>query len=1038
MAHVKVARRSMSKEEWISLRAAWLSRRVEEQSVQIENWEIREGHQVSEARYEFYDEGYRALNEGDYMFTPDGTSFLRVDTKIPQEMENQQVYLKLETAAEMIVKINGKWAGGLDPNRDRVLVTHCAENNQKIRIEIEGYNRSKPDDERNIKTERLRGCRQVFTGASFIVVNKEIQAASYDVNILLETLHAESVQEDIKEFIKEELDKALNLINEEEYDKALYLEEILELRRYIKEKIFDNKTYKGNGKVALIAHSHLDIAYYWRRINTIHKNARTCLIQLRLMEQYPEFKYCHTQAFTYEMLEKYYPEIFEELKEKIKQGKFEVAGGMYVEPDCNIPAAESLVRQLLYGQHYYREKFGITVENCWLPDVFGNSWILPQILKKAGVKYFVSNKMSTWNDTNRFPHNHFIWKGIDGSEVYACVPPTHFISWNTPQQIVENWESLQDKNACGETMNMFGYGDGGSGATEEMIEYMNRLNDVPGLPAVRHIRGDEFLKQNLEGNDKLECWDGELYLEMHRGTFTTKGILKKLNRQLEFLLRDAELLCTVASLEGFKYPYEVIKAAWKKLMINQFHDILPGTHIAPVTVDALADYKQIEEAVSGQIKKAAEYLSWNGSMNRDHLVLVNTLGWQQTGLVFVKGEFTKETQAQGCLCQLGTHSGEKGLWIDIDNIPAVGVKTIVLSKKRSIREAVWFDWQQMKLETPYYKVCFNQDSSFTSLLYKPDNREIVSQAQVFNKLKIYKDYPGMYDAWDILENYKQRQDDLVLIKPLSLVSQGDVFVSFEVEFQLERSKWKQTIRFYRNSPRIDFENKVDWNETNRMAKVEFDLNVLTRQAKCDISAGHITRETHKNTTWQQARFEVCHHKWADLSETDFGVSILNDCKYGISFEKNSFGLTLLRSPVRPDINCDKGEHAFSYAILPHMGGLPEQAGVIEEAWKFNAPIRVFGAEDQHQMNWMELQQDNLHVQAVKLPEIAEHNCIIVRLSELKGKRGKGSFKFYKAVTKAVKVNLLEDEQPASDYTLENGVLEFEYKPFEILSFKLTI
>ena len=359
---------------------------------------------------------------------------------------------------------------------------------------------------------------------------------------------------------EDEINNALNLIDFDD----VKTEDVASAKKYVDDVIYANDDYKGNGDVALIAHSHIDIAYYWRRIHSVQKNLRTILIQLRLMDRYPDFKYTHTQAFTYEMLEKYYPDVFEELKEKIANGQFEPVGAMYVEPDCNIPSAESLIRQCLYGQHYFREKFGKTINNCWLPDVFGNSWILPQILKKSGVDYFVSNKMSTWNDTNRFPHNNFIWKGIDGSEVGACVPPTHFITWNMPSQIQENWEAYQDKNQGGQTMSMFGYGDGGSGCTEEMIEVMHRFNKLSIMPKTEHISGQEFLDKNLKDNKNLAKWDGELYLEMHRGTFTTKSKMKRYNRQLEFMLREAEMLSTLRYLKGEKYPQAELKDIYKK------------------------------------------------------------------------------------------------------------------------------------------------------------------------------------------------------------------------------------------------------------------------------------------------------------------------------------------------------------------------------------------------------------------------------------------------------------------------------------------
>lgn len=1039
MAHIKVVRRSMDKGEWIRLRSTWLTRRVTKTSVNIENWEIREGRQIGEMEYEFYDEDFKPLKSGDTIFSPDGTSFLRVNACIPVELRNEEVWLEIETSAEMLVKVNGKWAGGIDPNRHRVLVTPFADENGNVNIEIEGYNRSKPDDERNPQSYALRGCRQTFTGGRFVVIDKEIEAAMYDVNILEETMNSEAINEDVRNLIRNELDKALSFVDYEEEDEKAYLDSISKLRTYLKENIFDNKNFKGNGKVALVAHSHLDIAYYWKRVHTIQKNARTCLIQLRLMDKYPEFKYCHTQAYTYETIEKYYPEMFEELKERIKEGRFEIAGAMYVEPDCNIPTAEALIRQCLYGQHYFRSRFGKTIENAWLPDVFGNSWILPQILKKSGVKYFVSNKMSTWNDTNRFPHNNFIWKGIDGSEVYACVPPTHFITWNTPEQITENWESFQDKDVCDETLNMFGYGDGGSGATEQMIEYARRMNDVPGVPEVRHIRGDEFLKENLDGNDALAVWDGELYLEMHRGTFTTKGLIKKLNRELEILLRDAEFLCTLASIEGFEYPHESLTECWKKLLINQFHDILPGTHIAPVTKAALEDYDEISKRVTGIINEATKFLNISSDNKTSQYNIINTLNWKRSGATFIKGNFEINDSFNNLPSQKSLCKGEEGLWVELDELAPLSSKTLKATKNTQTNTTTnWFSFNAGVLDTPFYKAVFNEDGSIKSLIYKKDDRELVEENKTINKIKIYRDNPGMYDAWDILPNYKDREDALEVIKAISLETSGDILLNLVVSLKTKYSCWKQTIRFFKNNPRIEFENHVDWNETNRLAKAEFDFNILSRYAKCDTSAGAITRETHKNTTWQQARFEVCHHKWADLSEASFGVAIINDGKYGVSFDKNNVGLSLLRSSIRPDVNSDKGIHDFTYALIPHCG-TPEDAGINEAAWQFNVPPRLFETDNAVDNTWMELSPNNVYLQAVKKTEIEDkNNSFIIRLTEINGQRGKGTFKLYKSIKEAYKVNLLEDNEDEKGFTLVDGVLHFEYKPYEILSFRIEV
>ncbi|RMD73574.1 MAG: alpha-mannosidase, partial [Lentisphaerae bacterium] len=600
--------------------------------------QIREGRLLDDGTVAWDDSDWRALAKGDWLFTPDGIAHLKMRGSYPERFQDQTVYLALETAAEMIVRSNERWIGGIDPNRGEVKLTAKAVAGAPIELFLEGYNRSKPDDERHIRTRSWRGCRQRFRGARLVIRDALVEQAYYDALIVQETASSSLIGEELRTFLLTHLDRALEIVgvlqNAHDIDRNELHERLNRLRQYIQEHIFSRRAEQGSGhlcKVALVAHSHLDIAYYWRRLHATAKNARTCLIQLRLMDEFPEFKYAHTQPYLLETLRDEYPEIFAELCQREKEGRFELVGAMYVEPDCNVPGAESLARQCLYGQRFYLEHFGHIVNNCWLPDVFGNSWILPQILKLAGVDYFVSNKMSTWNDTNRFPYNHFIWKGIDGTRIPASVPPTHFITWNHPAQILENLHAFSEKNISPATLNMFGFGDGGSGVTPEMIERMRRLDKVPGLPEVVHCRGDEFLEENLgQVADQLPVWDGELYLEMHRGTFTSKAILKKMNRRLEEELRDTEMMLSFSrqldrsTLEQMK---DVMTRAWKLLLINQFHDILPGTHIAPVTRDTLRDYDQIkrwiEDVRSTCFRAAGEK---DGA-----ITLFNTLGQPRKG-----------------------------------------------------------------------------------------------------------------------------------------------------------------------------------------------------------------------------------------------------------------------------------------------------------------------------------------------------------------------------------------------------------------------
>ena len=971
MAHIKVERRSMRPEEWTDLRFGWLKRHIYNEKWEIENLEIRDARQVKEMEFEYYSEDYRPLKKGDMYFTPDGTAFIKAEVNIPDNLKDKELWFSLKTAAEICVKVNGKYIGGVDPNRERMLLSPYVDVNSTLHFDMMGYNRSKPDDERNPESLSVRGCRQIFEGAYICTINEDVQSLVYDFEILLDIAKSDLFNEDYRAFLNRELNNAMNCIDFDGDE----LTGVDEAKQYLEDVVFSNDTYKGAGDVALVAHPHLDIAYYWRRIHAVQKNLRTVLIQLRLMDRYPHFKYAHTQPYTYETLEKYYPDVFEELKEKVEKGQFEPVGAMYVEPDCNVPNAESLIRQCLYGQKTYERMFGKRVNNAWLPDVFGNSWILPQILKKSGVDYFVSNKMSTWNDTNRFPHNNFIWRGIDGSDVYACVPPTHFITWNMPSQIQANWEAYIDKDQGGQTLNMFGYGDGGSGCTEEMIEMMNRFEKLSVMPKCTHTSGAEFLEKNLKDNKNLQVWDGELYLEMHRGTFTTKSDIKRANRRLEEKFRTAEMLSVIRGEDN----KEKITELYKKFLINQFHDILPGSHIHPVFLDAVADYEKIEKSLNEIIGSGNKYF--------------NTLNFKRDALTFVEN---KKGSA--------TRYGKKGNWI-VPNIPALSSADL----RKTSFTAEWFTVENNKVETPFYSVEFNNDGSIASLYDKELSREWVNGD--FNKLKIYVDCPGNYDAWDILPNYREKEIAVNVAKPVTLVESDGECATFSVTLGTEKSTWEMNIRFFRRGRGIEVENNVNWNEKHKLAKAEFQCNILTRKALCDTSAGFIERETHRNTTWQQARFETCHHKWCDMSESGGGIALINDGKYGVGSLDNSMSLSLLRATERPDVTSDIGEHSFCYMIVPHENDAVT-AGINKLALQYNTPL-VKG-----DYTWNLPTFESLYLQAVKKSE--DGKMTVIRLCEQDGKRG-----YIKLPEKVKLLNMLEDIEGETDI--------IEYKPFEIIT-----
>ena len=543
-----------------------------------------------------------------------------------------------------------------------------------------------------------------------------------------------------------------------------------------------------------------------------------------------------------------------------------------------------------------------------------------------------------------------------------------------PSQIQENWEAYIDKDSGGQTMNMFGYGDGGSGCTEEMIELMHRFDKLSIMPKCAHMGGAEFLEKNLKDNPNLETWDGELYLEMHRGTFTTKSNLKAANRRLEYKFRAAEMLSVLRGENNT----EKITSLYKKFLVNQFHDILPGSHIHPVYEDAMADYEEIEKELDEIIGNGSKYF--------------NTLNFKRDALTFVPNK--KGTS---------TRKFENGNWI-IPNIPSLSSANLRSAQYKN----EWISAGET-IETPYYSAKLNEDGSFASLYDKELGREWVKGD--FNKIKIFTDCPGNYDAWDILPNYRDKEIDTQLEMPLALLEKDGEAASFAATLKTEKSTWTVIVRFFRRSRGIEVEHIVDWHEKHKLAKAEFECNVLSRKALCDTSAGFIERDTHKNTSWQQARFEVCQHKWCDLSETNGGIAIINENKYGVGFDKNLISLSLLRSTIRPDVTSDMGTHNFCYMILPHSSDAVN-AGVNNLALQYNVPL--VKADERCDLPPFE----PLYLQALKYSE--DGSMVVARLSEQNGERGRINLG-----RKARVLNMLEETQRETDVV--------EYSPFEIIT-----
>lgn len=992
MAHANVVRRNMSLEQWTLRNFERYEEFVVEECFPSGPWKVREGEYHPDGYRWFGD--FREIREGERWGGPDATAWFEGEVRIPRELGGKELYFQMLTPAEVIVSSGGRLLDGLDPNRMRFLLTRGAEAGECFPLVMEAYTRSKPDDDRNPRAAALRGCVQVFSPPVLVRIDHAVQSLVYDLRVIYLTAFGGHIKDDIKEYLQKKVRSILRLMPPLEADRKAWQAALPAVKGFIDEEVYGARhSFAKEGRLACVCHSHLDIAYFWRVRQTVQKNARTVLIQLNLMDRYPEFSYAHSQAWAYEMLELHYPSLFERVKRRIAEGRWEIVGAMYVEPDCNVVCAESLIRQVLLGKRFFQEKFGVDVDNCWLPDVFGNSAVLPQILRKSGVRYFVSNKMSTWNDTNRFPHNHFIWKGVDGSEVFACVPPVHFITWMDPNQAAEHWEALQDKDRVEESLQMFGYGDGGSGAADEMLEYFHRQRKLPGIPVQRLTTAAEFLRRNFRDSGDLAVWEGDLYLEMHRGTFTNKGVLKKQNRRGEAALGALEALCVSASTAGMAYPGEEIRRLWKILLLNQFHDILPGSHTAPVTRDALEDYRGLFEGVRRLKEEALSYLTegeegawsvynhgggrrsglayWFGASEAPGAGLTDSSGSEVSPVAGAPGagpvpgfppevpgqEFVRpdgnrvwgaayegaepftavplERAAPGAETQDGVNADFTRAG-DFGNLTAAAADS---TDSDGSAEARRLKASAEGLESPWFSVGFDGRGRIIELYDKTHRRMLNEPGTVMNEWQIFEDRPGRYSAWDISERFEDRLMDCGNWCRPTVVEEGPLSAAVRWERSFGESRAVLIIRVFRRERRVEFDCFVDWRERETLLKTAFPLDLRAPFYSCDNSAGFTVYENHRNTSWQQARFEVPCGRWVNLSEGYFGAALVNDGKYGADVRGGCIRLSLLRGSIRPDFRSDLGEHRFRYALVTH-DGKGEVETLLDQARELNEPLEL--------------------------------------------------------------------------------------------------
>jgi alpha-mannosidase len=834
-------------------------------------------------------------------------------------------------------------------------------------------------------------------------------------------------------------------------------------------------------------HAHIDVAWLWTLDQTRRKAARTFHTVLRLMEQFPEYHFTQSQPQLYEFVREDHPQLFEAIRERVAEGRWEAIGGMWVEADCNLSGAEALARQFLLGRSYFREHFGADAESpvLWLPDVFGYAWALPQLIKQAGLDYFFTIKLG-WNQYNRIPYDSFWWQGLDGTRVlthFSTAPenssaPIGTSTYNAPadpESALYAWKNFQQKGVQREVFMAFGYGDGGGGPTREMLENLREMARFPGLPQARQRpAGDFFGDLEAASGADLPTWNGELYLEYHRGTYTTQGRSKSANRKAEFALHDAEFLSSFASLvdPGHVYPTETFTQAWRLVCLNQFHDIIPGSSIGPVYVDSLRQYAEAQRMAGAARDQALACLA--AYLGGDWL-LANPTSFTRFDPVFLPGEFSHGWERDGR--SLVVQPVEAGILVDAGDLPPYSVVPLRLAKAgggpgrfedsasrsqfaqnnmdqnkeeenpcssvesvshRPSPTGVQGDTQRSAcLENDLLRVEFSVSGDIVRIFDKANQREVLPPGAVANQFQAFEDRPKFWDAWDIDIFY---DDKLWLAEPaasIELVEQGPLRWTLEIRRCILNSVYTQRISLTRDSARLDFATSIDWRERHVLLKVAFPVDVLSPVATYDIQWGNVQRPTHRNTSWDWARFETCAHKWVDLSEGGYGVSLLNDCKYGHDIRDNVIRLTLLRSPTVPDPEADQGVHRFTYSLLPHAGGWEE--GTAAEAYQLNDPVIGYRCPMTAprsplpaSRSLLTVSAPNIVVETVKRAE--DGDGLIMRFYESQRRRGAVTLTCAFPLARVEKVNLLEETQET--LTPEGNRVTLFVRPYEIVSLRL--
>jgi alpha-mannosidase len=1023
------------------------------------------------------------------------TAWFRFEGTVPNEWAGKHVVARFGLGYKGMVGFGGEgllWDGdtpiqGINPRHNEATVASKAKGGELVELHLEAaanpyvpwggmeWPLLLPDYE-GAPLYRL-------TLAELAVTDKELEAAWHDLRVLTELAEALGPTDHHSIEIIRVLDAVALAVD------TANIRDTLLSQHHAWGHLLSSPGPAKSHVVTAVGHAHIDSAWLWPIRETRRKCARTFSTAIGLMDENPDYVFACSQAQQHAWMEEHYPKLFDRMKQKVAAGQFEPVGSMWVEPDTNLPSGESLVRQLVFGKRFFMERYGIETDDCWLPDAFGYSANLPQILRAAGVRFFLTQKLS-WNEIDRFPHHSFWWEGIDGSRVLAHCPPTD--TYNGEFRVSELLKGQRDFAQHGissHSLYAYGYGDGGGGPTRAMLDSYRRLQDLDPLPrvelgtargffnaveaealaaeaAVTKARPGTVATAHSPGVGGLPVWVGELYLERHRAVQTTQAHVKLGNRRSEDLLREAEMWAVAGLAE---YPQAELERAWRLVLLHQFHDMLPGSSIHWVHEDSRQDYNTVRTIAGGVIDAACGDIAARvgaggsspglvvfnaGSHARSDLVALDpsAVGLAESrlaaagGLVAAAAGTDGDAQAPVQVLangRLGFVASVPGCgWALYHLVPAVRTEPANVTEPAVVIKA----GDGFEVSNGLLTVRIDRNGTLSSVLDHTTGRQLIAPGTQGNVFQLHHDLPNDADAWDVDQGTFDRAIELRQAESIGIVEKGPVRAAVRVVHAFGSSRIAQDIRLVAGSRRLEFPTEVEWGERHRFLKVAFPLAVRAPSASYEVQFGYVERPTHANTTWDAARFEVPAQRWADLSEPGCGAALINDCKYGYDIRGSVMRLSLLRGPTWPDPEADEGHHEFSYALLPHGGlasSLSGPGSVVEEAEAFNLGLRVVPRSPGERTGKLPARGAVVEVSGAMVSSVKRADRgdeLVVRIFEPAGSHGSMQLRLGESgiasLTSASRTDVLERDLTAVELSA-TGTVELALQPFELVTLKLT-